>query len=53
MGIQNKHNVPFLKSASFKKRKKAMKRIKQIYKIFKKGNNIKKKNDAIWSLRWW
>ena len=39
MGPQNWHNVPFLKSASLRKRKrKAMKRIKQIYKISKKGN---------------
>ena len=39
MGTQNGHNVPFLESASLKKRKrKAMKRIKQIYKISKKGN---------------
>ena len=40
MGTQNRHNVPFLKSASLKKRKrKAMNRIKQIAKIFKKGNS--------------
>ena len=39
MGTQNGHNVPFLESASPRKRKrKAMKRIKQIYKISKKGN---------------
>ena len=39
MEAQNGHNVPFLKSASLKKRKrKAMKRIKQIYKIKKKNN---------------
>ena len=39
MGTQNGHNVPFLKSASLKKRKrKAMKKIIQIYKIFKQGN---------------
>ena len=38
-GTQNGHNVPFLESVSFKKRKrKAMKRIKQKYKISKKGN---------------
>ena len=38
------HNVPFLESASLRKRKrKAMKRIKQKYKISKKGN---KKNHA-------
>ena len=44
MGTQNGHNVPFLKSASLKKRKiKAMKRIKQIYKISKKGKKKKKK----------
>ena len=43
MGTQNGHNVPFLKSASLKKRKKkAMKRIKQISKISKKGNRKKK-----------
>ena len=35
MGTQNGHIVPFLESASLKKRK----RIKQIYKVFKKGNN--------------
>ena len=34
MGIQNVHNVPFLESASLKKRKRnMMKRIKQFYKI--------------------
>ena len=39
MGTQNGHNVPFLESASLKKRKsKAIKRIKQIHKISKKGN---------------
>ena len=39
MGTQNGHNVPFLESASLKKRKrKAVKRMKQIYKISKKGN---------------
>ena len=39
LGTQNGHNVPFLESASLKIRKrKAMKRIKQIYKISKKGN---------------
>ena len=38
MGTQNGHDVPFLESASLKKRE----RIKQIYKIFKKGNRIKK-----------
>ena len=38
MGTQNGHNVPFLKSASLRKRKrKAMKRIKK-YKISKKSN---------------
>ena len=42
MGTQNRLNVPFLESASFKKRKrKAMKRIKQIYNISKKGNKKK------------
>ena len=35
MGTQNGHNVPFLKSVSLKKRKrKALKRVKQIDKIF-------------------
>ena len=44
MGTQNRHNVPFLESASFKKKKrKALKRIKQIDKIFKNGNRKKKK----------
>ena len=39
MGTQNGQNVPFLESESLEKRKgKAMKRIKQIYKISKKGN---------------
>ena len=39
MGTQNGHKVPFLQSASIRKRKrKAMKRIKQIYRISKKGN---------------
>ena len=39
MGTQNGHNVPFLESASLKKRKrKVVKRIKQIYKISKKCN---------------
>ena len=43
MGTQNGHNVPFLESASFKKRKRnVMKRIKQFYKISKKGNKKKK-----------
>ena len=43
MGTQNGHNVPFLESASLKKRKrKAMKRIEQIHKISEKGNNNKK-----------
>ena len=42
MGTQNGHNVPFLESPFLKKRKRnVMKRIKQIYKISKKGN-IKK-----------
>ena len=45
MGTQNEHNAPFLKSASLKKRKRmAMKRIKQIYKISKKGKKKKIKN---------
>ena len=49
MGTQNRHNVPVLESASFKKRKrKAMKRIKQFYKISQRVI----KNHAIWSLRW-
>ena len=39
METQNGHNVPFLESASRKKRKrKAMKRIKQIYEISEKCN---------------
>ena len=43
MGTQNGHNVPFLESASLKKwKRKAMKKIKQIHKISKKGNNKKK-----------
>ena len=42
MGTQNGHNVPFLESASLKKRKiNVMKRIKQFYKISKKGNKKK------------
>ena len=42
MGTQNGHNVPFLESASLEKRKrKAMKRIKQFDKISKKGNKKK------------
>ena len=42
MGIQNCHNVPFLESASLKKRKRnVMKRIKQFYKISKKGSKKK------------
>ena len=49
MGTQNGHNVPFLESASLKKRKrKVVKRITQIYKISK---GVVKKN-AICSLRW-
>ena len=56
-GTLNGHNVPFLESVSPKKRKsKAMTRIKQIAKIFKKENsNIheEKKIHAIWSLKWW
>ena len=36
MGTQNGHNVPFLKSASLKERKrKVMKRIKHVYKQVK------------------
>ena len=43
MGTQNGHNVPFFESASLRKRKrKAMKRIKQKYKVSKK--DIKKKS---------
>ena len=39
METQNRHNVPFYGSASIKKRKrKTMKKIKQIYKTSKKGN---------------
>ena len=39
MGTQNGHNVPFLKSASLRnKKRKAMERIKQNYKISKKGS---------------
>ena len=39
MGTQNGHNVPFLWSASLKKwKRKALKRIKQVYKISKKCN---------------
>ena len=42
MGTQNGHNVSFLESASLKKRKrKAMKRIKPVYKISKR---VKKKS---------
>ena len=44
MGTQNGHNVPFLESASLKKRKRSvMKRIKQFYKISKKSNRKEKK----------
>ena len=43
MGTQNGNNVPFLESVCLKKReRKAMKRKKQIDKIFKKGNRKKK-----------
>ena len=43
MGTQNRHNVPFLESASLKKWKiKAMK-IKQMHKISKRSNNRKQK----------
>ena len=39
MGTQNVHNVPFLESAFLKKgKRKAVKRIKQFYKISKMGN---------------
>ena len=42
MGTQNGHNVPFLESVSLRKRKrKAMKRLKHIYKMSKKGNKKK------------
>ena len=42
MGTQNGHNVAFLESASLRKRKrKAAKNIKQIYRISKKGNKKK------------
>ena len=42
MGTQNGHNVPFLESASLKKRKRnVVKRIIQFYKISKKGNKKK------------
>ena len=42
MGTHNGHTVPFFESASLKKRKrKAMKRIKQVYKIFKKVDKKK------------
>ena len=44
MGTQNADNVPFLESVSLKKRKrKSVKRIKQIDEIFKKGNSKNKK----------
>ena len=47
MGTQNGHNVPFLESASLKKRKrKAIKRTK-IYKISKTGNNNNEKKIII------
>ena len=40
MRTQNRHNGPFLESVSLKKRKrKAMTRIKQIVKLFKKRNS--------------
>ena len=42
MGTQNGHNVPFLESPSRRKKKrKAIKRTKQKYKISKKGNKKK------------
>ena len=41
MGTQNGQNVPFLKSASLRKRKRKAMKIKQIYKISKKGNKKK------------
>ena len=38
MGTQNGHNMPFLESASLKKRKtNVMKRIKQFYKYLKRA----------------
>ena len=41
MGTQDEHKVPFLESVSLQKRKRnAMKRIKQIVKIFKKGDSV-------------
>ena len=41
MGTQNGLIVPFLESASFKKRKRnVMKRIKLFYKVSKKGNML-------------
>ena len=44
MGTQIEHNVPFLDSASLKKRKRqAMKIIKQICKMPKKGRKKKRK----------
>ena len=47
METQNGQNVPFLEPASLKKRKrKAMKRIKQNDEISKKGNNKKKKKKS-------
>ena len=49
METQNGHNVPFLESASPRKRKrKAMKIIKEKYEISKKGNKKEKFiNDCI------
>ena len=42
MGTQNGHNVPFLESAFLRKRKrKAMRKIKQTHKTPKKGNKKK------------
>ena len=45
MGTQNGHILPFPESASLKKRRrKAVKRIKQVYKTFKKCNKKKSCN---------
>ena len=41
MGIQNGHNVPFLKSASLEKRKRSV--IKQLYKISRVNKKTSKK----------
>ena len=42
MGTQNRHNVPFFESASLRERKRKAMKIKQKYKISKKG--IEKKS---------